>query len=72
MSQLIHINVMFQPVVSGLMKKQKNTKQGNDDITLPLMEKNQGQHHTSVFFKAVDHFRIAPYSRNKNKFNKHL
>lgn len=31
----------FKPVVSGLMKKQKNTKQGNDDITLPLMEKNQ-------------------------------
>ncbi|XP_057177123.1 splicing regulator ARVCF isoform X2 [Triplophysa rosa] len=31
----------FKPVVSGLVKKQKNTKQGNDDITLPLMEKNQ-------------------------------
>ncbi|XP_065120646.1 splicing regulator ARVCF isoform X2 [Paramisgurnus dabryanus] len=31
----------FKPAVSGLPKKQKNTKQGNDDITLPLMEKNQ-------------------------------
>ncbi|RXN18920.1 armadillo repeat deleted in velo-cardio-facial syndrome-like protein [Labeo rohita] len=31
----------FKPAVSGLPKKQKNAKQGNDDITLPLMEKNQ-------------------------------
>ncbi|XP_056593442.1 splicing regulator ARVCF isoform X2 [Triplophysa dalaica] len=31
----------FKPVVCSLVKKQKNTKQGNDDITLPLMEKNQ-------------------------------
>ncbi|XP_043087696.1 armadillo repeat protein deleted in velo-cardio-facial syndrome homolog [Puntigrus tetrazona] len=32
----------FKPAVSGLPKKQRNAKQGNDDITLPLMEKNQG------------------------------
>ncbi|KAK7125252.1 hypothetical protein R3I93_020820 [Phoxinus phoxinus] len=31
----------FKPAVSGLPKKQKNAKQGSDDITLPLMEKNQ-------------------------------
>ncbi|XP_043087634.1 armadillo repeat protein deleted in velo-cardio-facial syndrome homolog isoform X2 [Puntigrus tetrazona] len=31
----------FKPAVSGLPKKQRNAKQGNDDITLPLMEKNQ-------------------------------
>ncbi|XP_701001.5 splicing regulator ARVCF [Danio rerio] len=31
----------FKPAVSSLPKKLKNTKQGNDDITLPLMEKNQ-------------------------------
>ncbi|KAG9263048.1 hypothetical protein AMEX_G23040 [Astyanax mexicanus] len=31
----------FKPVVSGVPKKQKNAKLGNDDITLPLMEKNQ-------------------------------
>ncbi|KAF4108601.1 splicing regulator ARVCF isoform X2 [Onychostoma macrolepis] len=31
----------FKPAVSGLAKKQRNAKQGNDDITLPLMEKNQ-------------------------------
>uniref|UniRef100_A0A9J7XZT0 ARVCF delta catenin family member a n=1 Tax=Cyprinus carpio carpio TaxID=630221 RepID=A0A9J7XZT0_CYPCA len=31
----------FKPAVSSLPKKQKNAKQGNDDITLPLMEKNQ-------------------------------
>uniref|UniRef100_A0A4W4F902 Uncharacterized protein n=1 Tax=Electrophorus electricus TaxID=8005 RepID=A0A4W4F902_ELEEL len=28
--------------------KQKNAKLGNDDITLPLMEKNQGQHYPWV------------------------
>uniref|UniRef100_A0A8C1R2Z1 ARVCF delta catenin family member a n=1 Tax=Cyprinus carpio TaxID=7962 RepID=A0A8C1R2Z1_CYPCA len=32
----------FKPAVSSLPKKQRNAKQGNDDITLPLMEKNQG------------------------------
>ncbi|XP_076876710.1 splicing regulator ARVCF isoform X2 [Brachyhypopomus gauderio] len=31
----------FKPAVSGVPKKQKNAKLGNDDITLPLMEKNQ-------------------------------
>ncbi|XP_051542005.1 splicing regulator ARVCF isoform X2 [Myxocyprinus asiaticus] len=31
----------FKPAISGLPKKLKTTKQGNDDITLPLMEKNQ-------------------------------
>ncbi|XP_052423556.1 splicing regulator ARVCF-like isoform X2 [Carassius gibelio] len=31
----------FKPAVSSLPKKQRNGKQGNDDITLPLMEKNQ-------------------------------
>ncbi|KAI4878359.1 hypothetical protein NFI96_014001 [Prochilodus magdalenae] len=31
----------FKPTVSGVPKKQKNAKLGNDDITLPLMEKNQ-------------------------------
>ncbi|XP_060752484.1 splicing regulator ARVCF isoform X2 [Tachysurus vachellii] len=31
----------FKPTVSGVPKKQKNSKLGNDDITLPLMEKNQ-------------------------------
>ncbi|XP_047660420.1 armadillo repeat protein deleted in velo-cardio-facial syndrome homolog isoform X2 [Tachysurus fulvidraco] len=31
----------FKPAVSGVPKKQKNSKLGNDDITLPLMEKNQ-------------------------------
>ncbi|XP_066507478.1 splicing regulator ARVCF isoform X3 [Hoplias malabaricus] len=31
----------FKPAVSGAPKKQKNAKLGNDDITLPLMEKNQ-------------------------------
>ncbi|XP_026128833.1 armadillo repeat protein deleted in velo-cardio-facial syndrome homolog [Carassius auratus] len=31
----------FKPAVSVLPKKQRNGKQGNDDITLPLMEKNQ-------------------------------
>ncbi|XP_046717793.1 armadillo repeat protein deleted in velo-cardio-facial syndrome homolog isoform X1 [Silurus meridionalis] len=31
----------FKPAVSGVPKKQKNPKLGNDDITLPLMEKNQ-------------------------------
>ncbi|XP_016099048.1 armadillo repeat protein deleted in velo-cardio-facial syndrome-like [Sinocyclocheilus grahami] len=31
----------FKPAVSGLPKKQRNAKQRNDDITLPLMEKNQ-------------------------------
>ncbi|XP_048037335.1 armadillo repeat protein deleted in velo-cardio-facial syndrome homolog isoform X1 [Megalobrama amblycephala] len=31
----------FKPAVSSLPKKQKNAKQGSDDITLPLMEKNQ-------------------------------
>ncbi|XP_051540666.1 splicing regulator ARVCF-like [Myxocyprinus asiaticus] len=32
----------FKPAISGLPKKPaKNAKQGNDDITLPLMEKNQ-------------------------------
>uniref|UniRef100_A0A8C1N3F3 ARVCF delta catenin family member a n=1 Tax=Cyprinus carpio TaxID=7962 RepID=A0A8C1N3F3_CYPCA len=31
----------FKPAVSSLPKKQRNAKQGNDDITLPLMEKNQ-------------------------------
>uniref|UniRef100_A0AAR2JZB9 ARVCF delta catenin family member a n=1 Tax=Pygocentrus nattereri TaxID=42514 RepID=A0AAR2JZB9_PYGNA len=35
----------FKPTVSGVPKKQKNAKLGNDDITLPLMEKNQGQHY---------------------------
>lgn len=35
----------LQPAVSGAPKKQKNAKLGNDDITLPLMEKNQGQHY---------------------------
>uniref|UniRef100_A0A8C1ZBC0 ARVCF delta catenin family member a n=1 Tax=Cyprinus carpio TaxID=7962 RepID=A0A8C1ZBC0_CYPCA len=33
----------FKPAVSSLPKKQRNAKQGNDDITLPLMEKNQEQ-----------------------------
>ncbi|XP_059395360.1 splicing regulator ARVCF-like [Carassius carassius] len=31
----------FKPAVSSLPKKLRNSKQGNDDITLPLMEKNQ-------------------------------
>ncbi|XP_026129942.1 armadillo repeat protein deleted in velo-cardio-facial syndrome homolog [Carassius auratus] len=31
----------FKPAVSSLPKKQRNGKQGNDDITLPLEEKNQ-------------------------------
>ncbi|XP_016409561.1 armadillo repeat protein deleted in velo-cardio-facial syndrome [Sinocyclocheilus rhinocerous] len=31
----------FKPAVSGLPKKQRNAKQRNDDITLPLMEKSQ-------------------------------
>ncbi len=39
---MMNIDRVFQPAVSGLAKKQRNTKQGNDDITLPLMEKNQG------------------------------
>ncbi|TRY80219.1 hypothetical protein DNTS_032309 [Danionella cerebrum] len=31
----------FKPPVSSQPKKQKSTKHGNEDITLPLMEKNQ-------------------------------
>ncbi|XP_062334247.1 splicing regulator ARVCF isoform X1 [Osmerus eperlanus] len=31
----------FKPTTTGVTKKNKNTKQGYDDITLPLMEKNQ-------------------------------
>lgn len=33
----------FQPTSSSLPKKVKNGKAGYDDITLPLMEKNQGE-----------------------------
>uniref|UniRef100_A0A9J8BL95 ARVCF delta catenin family member a n=1 Tax=Cyprinus carpio carpio TaxID=630221 RepID=A0A9J8BL95_CYPCA len=39
---MMNIDRVFQPAVSSLPKKQRNAKQGNDDITLPLMEKNQG------------------------------
>ncbi len=38
----LNIDHVFQPAVSGLARKERNVKQGNDDITLPLMEKNQG------------------------------
>ncbi|KAK5879009.1 hypothetical protein CesoFtcFv8_024361 [Champsocephalus esox] len=31
----------FKPTVSGVTKKSKSGKQGTDDITLPLMDKNQ-------------------------------
>ncbi|KAK0147145.1 Armadillo repeat protein deleted in velo-cardio-facial syndrome [Merluccius polli] len=33
---------LFKPVTSGVSKKSKGGKQGNDEITLPLMEKNTG------------------------------
>ncbi len=39
---MMNIDHVFQPAVSGLAKKERIAKQGNDDITLPLMEKNQG------------------------------
>ncbi|CAK6959497.1 splicing regulator ARVCF [Scomber scombrus] len=31
----------FKPTTTGVIKKSKSGKQGNDDITLPLMDKNQ-------------------------------
>ncbi|XP_054468618.1 splicing regulator ARVCF [Anoplopoma fimbria] len=31
----------FKPTTAGVTKKSKNGKQGSDDITLPLMDKNQ-------------------------------
>uniref|UniRef100_A0A8C9ZD57 ARVCF delta catenin family member n=1 Tax=Sander lucioperca TaxID=283035 RepID=A0A8C9ZD57_SANLU len=33
----------FKPTTTGVTKKSKSGKQGSDDITLPLMDKNQGQ-----------------------------
>lgn len=39
----LDFGLYLQPAVSGVPKKQKNVKLGNDDITLPLMEKTQGQ-----------------------------
>lgn len=32
-----------KPTTSGVTKRTKSGKQNGDDITLPLMEKNQGQ-----------------------------
>lgn len=32
-----------KPTTTGVTKKSKNGKQSSDDITLPLMDKNQGQ-----------------------------
>ncbi|XP_028837153.1 armadillo repeat protein deleted in velo-cardio-facial syndrome isoform X3 [Denticeps clupeoides] len=37
----------FKPAVSGARKKVKNGKAGYDDITLPLMEKNQDGYYTA-------------------------
>ncbi|XP_026211515.1 armadillo repeat protein deleted in velo-cardio-facial syndrome homolog [Anabas testudineus] len=31
----------FKPITTGVTKKSKSVKQGSDDITLPLMDKNQ-------------------------------
>ncbi|KAM4634085.1 splicing regulator ARVCF [Polymixia lowei] len=36
----------FKPTTTGVPKKPKSGKQGNDDITLPLMEKNQDGYST--------------------------
>uniref|UniRef100_UPI003AADAB04 splicing regulator ARVCF n=1 Tax=Centroberyx gerrardi TaxID=166262 RepID=UPI003AADAB04 len=36
----------FKPTTTGTTKKSKSGKQGNDDITLPLMEKNQDVYST--------------------------
>ncbi|KAM4532981.1 splicing regulator ARVCF isoform 1-T1 [Fundulus diaphanus] len=36
----------FKPTASGVAKKPKNGKQSSDDITLPLMEKNQDVYST--------------------------
>ncbi|MEQ2288292.1 hypothetical protein AMECASPLE_021219 [Ameca splendens] len=36
----------FKPTASGVTKKPKNGKQNSDDITLPLMEKNQDVYST--------------------------
>uniref|UniRef100_A0AAZ3QHY8 ARVCF delta catenin family member a n=1 Tax=Oncorhynchus tshawytscha TaxID=74940 RepID=A0AAZ3QHY8_ONCTS len=36
----------FKSTTSGMPKKPKSGKSGYDDITLPLMEKNQGHHET--------------------------
>ncbi|KAM3874273.1 splicing regulator ARVCF-like [Diretmus argenteus] len=36
----------FKPTTAGATKKPKSGKQGNDDITLPLMEKNQDGYST--------------------------
>lgn len=38
-----------KPTTSGVTKKSKSGKQGGDDITLPLMDKNQGQVVMAVF-----------------------
>ncbi|XP_030006029.1 armadillo repeat protein deleted in velo-cardio-facial syndrome homolog isoform X2 [Sphaeramia orbicularis] len=36
----------FKPTTTGVTKKSKSTKQGSDDITLPLMDKNQDVYST--------------------------
>uniref|UniRef100_A0A3Q0SVN5 ARVCF delta catenin family member n=1 Tax=Amphilophus citrinellus TaxID=61819 RepID=A0A3Q0SVN5_AMPCI len=38
----------FKPTTTGVPKKSKSGKQGSDDITLPLMDKNQGQRITAL------------------------
>lgn len=38
-----------KPTTSGASKKSKSGKQGGDDITLPLMDKSQGQVMVAVF-----------------------
>uniref|UniRef100_A0A3B4ZWY1 Armadillo repeat protein deleted in velo-cardio-facial syndrome homolog n=1 Tax=Stegastes partitus TaxID=144197 RepID=A0A3B4ZWY1_9TELE len=38
----------FKPTTTGVTKKSKSGKQGSDDITLPLMDKNQGQKITAI------------------------
>lgn len=34
---------LLQPTTTVVTKKSKSAKQGSDDITLPLMDKTQGQ-----------------------------
>lgn len=38
---------LSKPTTTGVTKKSKSGKQGSDDITLPLMDKNQGQQITA-------------------------
>lgn len=58
-----------KPTTSGVTKKSKSGKQTGDDITLPLMDKNQGQVIMAGFCQQENYYSIITEDKKAGFFS---